>query len=113
MTKLGIVDAAARAQDAWARINDRATAITLYRDGKALSAQTVRVEFSAVFRETSGGAGEMGVSTAIVFGVRGHPTITNTDIQRGDTFEGEDTLYTVLAVVALPGEVQARCEAVS
>ena len=113
MPKLRVASIAGRAMDAWKRINDKPASITLLRDGVTLAAQTVRLEYSVVFREVSGGAGKMAVAACVVFGVAGHPTVANTDIHRQDQFEIDNTFYTVLQVVEYPGEVQARCEAVS
>jgi len=44
-------------------------------------------------------------------GVKDHPTVTDTDIQRGDTFALNGINYRVVDLVFVPGEVQARCEA--
>lgn len=113
MAKLRVASVTGRAQDAWKRINDKPTSITLLRKGVTLSAQTVRVEYNEFFREASGGAGKMAAGTCVIFGVAGHPTVADTDIKRGDQFEAGNTIYIVLQVVEYPGEVQARCEAVS
>jgi len=115
MAKLRVAGVTGRAMDAWKRINDKPTSITLLRDGvTTLAAQTVRVEFTYMaFQERSSGAGNMAIGACVIFGVAGHPTVVDTDIERKDQFEIDDTIYTVLQVVEYPGEVQARCEAVS
>ena len=51
-----------------------------------------------------------GVQQAVVFGVRGHPMIADTDIRRGDRFVVGATEYEVLGVSEAAGEVQAVCE---
>lgn len=112
MSKLGIISATSRAADAWRRISDKPTSITLVRDDVAQAAQTVRIEYSVAFKEPSGGAGQLAVGTATVFGINDHATLADTDLQRNDQFLVDDTIYVVQQVVKLPGEVQARCEAV-
>ena len=52
-----------------------------------------------------------GVQRAVVFGVREHPTVADTDIQRGDRFVMGATEFEVIGVIEAPGEVQAICEA--
>ena len=52
-----------------------------------------------------------GVQRAVVFGVRDHATVADTDIQRADRFVLGDTEYEVIGVIAVVGEVQAVCEA--
>ncbi len=59
-----------RAADAWLRINEKPASIVLVRNGTALAAQTVRVEYD---RGTGGGSemGDAGQSSqrgAVVFG---------------------------------------------
>jgi hypothetical protein len=107
-------DEARWAQLAWRRIHDRPTTITIRRGGAALSAQTVRIEPLLGAREDDdrelNAAALPGVARAIVFGVRGHPTAADTNIQRGDRFIYSGGEAEVTAVVQLPGEVQALCE---
>ena len=52
-----------------------------------------------------------GVQRAVVFGVLGHATVADTDIQRADRFVVGATEYEVIGVIAAAGEVQAICEA--
>ena len=105
----------ARAAEAWARISEQPTTITIRRGGESLAAQTVRVEFSDSAREdldVRRGLNVMpGVQRAVVFGVRNHARVADTNIQRGDRFVIEATEFEVMAVIAVPGEVQAVCEA--
>ncbi len=106
---------AARALDAWARISDRAVTITIQRGAETLDAQTVRIEFGDSAREDldlrRGLNVVPGVQRVVVFGVRNHPTVADTDIQRGDRFVVGATEFEVLGVIGAPGEVQAICEA--
>lgn len=105
----------ARAAEAWARISERPTTITIRRGAETLEPQTVRVEFGDSAREdldVRRGLNVMpGVQRAVVFGVRNHPTVADSDIQRGDRFVVGATEFEVMAVIPAPGEVQAICEA--
>jgi hypothetical protein len=104
------ITASDRAVTAWKRIQDNPASIVLVRGTPPapLSAQTVRIEFTRGSGQE--GAGEAGVSDirlATVFGVRDHPTVTNTDIRRGDRFKYNDTQFQVSSVARYAGEVQA------
>lgn len=108
-------DNTARAIAAWQRIQDQPSAIVIRRAGTALDPQTVRIEFSDAAREDMdvrrGLNVTPGVQRVIVFGVKGHPTVADTDIQRADRFVLGDTEYEVIGVIAAAGEVQAVGEA--
>jgi hypothetical protein len=105
------IDGAARAGDAWRRIQDKPSSITLYRDEIAQAAQTVRIEFeSTVINERQGEATEASERRVVLFGVRGHATQPDTDLKNGDLFMLNNQRYEVMDVVLLPGEVQARAE---
>ena len=80
-------------------ISDKSTSIVIVRGDTTLSAQTVRIE---EFRGDSSVQSEAGVTSmvdAVVFGYKGHPTLTDTDIQPQDRFSYESNLYEVVAVV--------------
>lgn len=106
---------AARALEAEARIGERAVEISIRRGTDLLDPQTVRIEFGNSAREdldVRRGLNVLpGVQRAVVFGLRDHPTIADTDIQRGDRFVLGATEFEVIAVIVLAGEVQAFCEA--
>jgi hypothetical protein len=104
---------AQRAVAAWERIQDNASSITILRGSTNLSAQTVRVELVREGQDRPGEAGQAGVWRVMVFGVRDHPTETDTDIAKGDRFIYGGSEYRVIAVSALPGEVQATAERVT
>jgi hypothetical protein len=110
------INAAVRAVRAWARIQDRATSITVYRGGAAQPAQTVRLEYdSRRGAQILQMAGEASLSRVIVFGVVNHPdpTITDTDLRKGDRFTLPDGDYEIQSVITLPGEIQATAERIS
>lgn len=105
----------ARALDAWLRIGEQPVTVTIRRGDETLEAQTVRIEFGDSAREDldlrRGLNVVPGVQRAVVFGVRGHPVIADTDIERGDRFVIGVTEFEVIGVIEPPGEVQAVCEA--
>lgn len=109
-----VVRPGARAAEAWRRISDRPTSITIRRAGASLPAQTVRIEWGGSAREDEDievAVDAMpGVGRLTAFGVRGHPTVTDTDIQRGDRFTLGASEVEVIALLLPPGEVQAICE---
>jgi hypothetical protein len=112
-------DESARAVEAWVRIQERATVITIRRGGETLDAQTVRIEMSDGGREDlnlrrgldASAATTPGVQRAVVFGVRQHPTVADTNIERGDRFVVGATEFEVIGVITGVGGVQAVCEA--
>ncbi|KAB2861023.1 MAG: hypothetical protein K8L91_07940 [Anaerolineae bacterium] len=111
-TNIPIVDEETRAAAAWNRIQDRPTSITLYRNESALGAQTVRLEYSeaTTSAQMQGVAGQPSERQLIVFGVRNHPTVAATNIQRGDMLQYETDTYVIVDVIRLPGEIQAYTE---
>ena len=107
------ISTTSRAIMAWRRIQRVPQVITLVRNGTPLSAQTMRVELGTSVNESGN---EGGVNSAVrsgtLFGVKGHPAIADTDIQRGDLFNLNGTKYRVAQVNAtFPGEIQADVEA--
>jgi hypothetical protein len=105
----------ARAVEAWDRIREQPTTITIRRNGGVLDAQTVRIEFNDGAREDAtlrrGLDVTPGVQRAVAFGVRHHPVIPDTDIERGDRFVVGVTEFEVIGVIEAAGGVQAICEA--
>lgn len=112
----GRIDTTTRAARAWARIQDRPSEVSLVRDTTTtLPVQTVRIEPSdqRTIREASGAAGASGRQTVVIFGVRGHATAADTNIERDDTFQHLGKYYRVTQINLFPGEVQALAEALS
>ncbi|HRF96734.1 MAG TPA: hypothetical protein PLZ51_16115, partial [Aggregatilineales bacterium] len=78
------------------------------RAGADLPAQTVRIEYSESERVVTGEAsGVSAIRDVIVYGVKGHATIANTDLKYGDRFAFDGAVFRVLVVISLPGEIQA------
>ena len=102
-----------RAALAWRRIQDKPTSVNFRRPNSTfVGAQTVRVELSEFMREADSPAGSQTVRQAIVFGVRDHNAVANTEVKSGYTFVLNNREYRVADVVETIGEVQARAEAI-
>jgi hypothetical protein len=108
------IPAVVRAIMAWQRIQDRATVITVYRNGAAQTAQSVRIEYSSVANDRRA-AGEASVRESVIFGVMDHPNVAvpDTNLLKGDRFTVGSEQYEIKDVIVLPGEVQARAERIS
>lgn len=108
----GAIDDGSRAVDAWSRIQGDTSSIVIVRDGTSLAAQTVRVEFSGTGEEQMNATGRSGHQRCVIFGVKNHPSVTDTNIQARDRFVINKVQYEVISVITPPGEVQAFCEAI-
>lgn len=101
-----------RAVDAWKRISEKPTSVTMKQDdGTAVAAQTVRIEWDSTSSEAAGPGGQSSIRRGTMFGVRNHPTVTDTNVQRGNRFALNSYQYRVIDVLTTLGEVQARFEA--
>lgn len=111
---LGIEREGVRAQRAERRINDKPVTLVLRRAGTPLAAQTVRIEGSGARRsgalDTTNTSTTVG--TVVVVGLHGHPTLADFNVQVGDRFGLDGSMYTVLSVTTHAGEIQAMCQRV-
>jgi len=102
-----------RAVDAWNRIGDKPVSITVIRGDTTLPIQTVRIEYSESERVVTGEASGMSaVRNVIVFGVKNHPSVANTNLQYGDMFSYDGQIFKIVFVMSTIGEIQANAEAV-
>lgn len=106
------INEADRAAAAWSRIQDKPTSVIVLRNGVARTAQTVRIEYGNISNELQSNIGRNSVQDVIIFGIRNHATLPNTDIQRGDTINIHSARYEVESIIHTLGEVQAQCRAV-
>ena len=106
------IDAASRAVDAWRRVLRDPSSIALVRGVSDIVAQTVRVEFSGTGEETESAAGRSGRQRVVIFGVKDHPTVADTNILARDRFVINEVQFQVISVINPPGEIQAFCEAI-
>lgn len=80
-------------------IGQKPVSITVYRQSGVLPAQTVRLDLlSSVASVQEQNATTLGVMRVLVLGYRNHPTITDTDLRRGDTFAYDGQRYKVTQI---------------
>jgi hypothetical protein len=103
---------AIRASLAWAAILDKPTDVVFVTVlGQTLAPQKVRVESAnrATVQQSAAGMGPM--RELVIFGVRGHPTVADTDMQEGYTFVQDNDAYTCVDVIVTIGEIQGIWQA--
>lgn len=80
-------------------LQDKVSSIVLVRAGVSQTAQSVRIEdLRNKPRSYQTEAGETGLAEILILGYKNHPTITDTDVQRGDRFALDGASYRVVAV---------------
>ena len=85
-------------------VADKSTSITVLRGSSTLSAQTVRIEdLGGRGRQVQIEAGVMAQADMLILGYKGHPTLADTNLQRGDRFVAGGVAYEVIVVT--PGLV--------
>lgn len=104
--------AATRAQDTARTIAEKSVSITVQRGSTTLPAQTVRLD--------TGGPSPRQVNTPntataslqmVLLGYKAHPTIADTDVERGDRFLYGGERYRVIQVLPeTPGRLVAIAE---
>ena len=114
-----------RAADAWRRIQQKPTSITVLRTSSPeaeliLPPQIVRIEYDSAARETGSGshsevsgAGVSALRELTIFGLQGHASQPDTDIQRDDLFALNGATYVVVDVMPTLGELQAKARRVT
>lgn len=109
------VDALDRADSVAFMIGHNGTSIVLVRSSGALAAQTVLlVPVSQSRIEVEGEAGEASRDQVAIIGTRGHATIVDLDIARGDRFAYLGRQYEVTHVdKTMTGKTEAIAVAVS
>lgn len=107
------VPAATRAAAAWNRINDKPTSVVFKNAAGTLqAAQTVRIEYDNSTSESESAAGQTAVRKLVVFGIRGHATLTNTDIREGYRFVHDSDEYRCVSTILTIGEIQGIFEVI-
>jgi hypothetical protein len=101
-----------RAHDTAREIAEKPASITILRAGGNLAAQTVRLEPTGGAGERQGANALVSRAGVIVLGYYGHPTITDTNIRRGDRFFAGGQEYSVTQVLPdIPDRLIAIAEA--
>jgi hypothetical protein len=109
---------AARAERIWAKIQRKPSSVVFTKpatnDGAGnvtpaatLAAQTVRATSDNRASLVAGLAGAAPQRHLVVFGIKDHATLADTDINEGYTFTYDGDTYRVVDTVAVPGGVQA------
>ncbi len=112
------INASYRAVTAWSRIQEKPSTLTVVRVDPVTSVRTtrevvVRVEYDNESDEyaTFGNSGVNQMGEAILFGIKDHPTLPDTDLRRGDTFYHDGHDFRVVNVIITHGELQFLAEA--
>lgn len=103
-----MIDATQRAIDTWERILRKPASVALLRGNQTLSDQTVRITFDNP-RSTARGdsGGQYTDRVGVIYGVKDHPTVADTNIKAGDRFAVGTTIYEVMDVMRHPGAIHA------
>lgn len=114
---------ATRAAAAWRRIQDKPSSVAFIRPAvvtptgttpeTTLTSQDVRIEQDNTATPTESPTGIAARRKVIVFGVRNHATIADTDMKQGYRFRYEDENYRVNDIILQLGEIQGVCEAIA
>ena len=102
-----------RAALAWRRINDKKTSIQFRTPANVtLDAQAVRVEYDSGAGTATSEAGAGAVRKAVIFGIKGHATLPDTDIKEGYRCVLGGAEYRCVGTLLTIGELQANFEEV-
>ena len=101
-----------RAHDTARLIAAKSSSITVSRPSGALDAQTVRLEPAGSAGEASGTNMVISKAGIVIIGYKDHPTITDTNLRRGDRFLIAGQKYSVTQVLPdIPSRLLAIAEA--
>jgi hypothetical protein len=78
-----------------------------------LAAQTLRLEYDDSASESESATGSGAKRKLVIFGVRDHATVTDSDIKKGYRLVRESREYEVMSVIVTHGEIQAIAEVVN
>ena len=113
----GWLDDANRAGGVAFMIGHRGISVVLTRGATALAAQTVLLVPASGSRsttpETKSGSGIGGTDNVYLIGTRGHPTIADFNVARGDLFSHQGTRFRITYVdKTMNGKTEARGESI-
>lgn len=111
----GAIEAESRAIDAWQRIQRNPTTIAFVRPkvvtkasttlATTLAPQVVRIESDNRATPVQGVVGVAPVRQAVVYGICNHPTLPDTDMEEGYTFQYQGDSYRCVDVKLVPSGV--------
>jgi hypothetical protein len=97
-----------RAVLAWRRILDKPVSVTFRKgDGSTLAAQTVRIESDNGASPAESISGAAPVRKVVIYGIRNHPTLPDTNIAEGYRISFGGDAYRIVDVIDTIGERQA------
>lgn len=109
---LPVAQAGTWAALAWAAILDKPSDVQFVTAlGQVLAPQTVRLESSNRAAAQQSAAGTAPLRQLVIFGVRGHATVADTDMQEGYTFVWDKDEYSCVDVIVTIGEIQGIWQA--
>lgn len=112
ITTADAIPAETRAALAWKRIQNKPTEVVFRTAaGVDLVPQTVRLESDSGASERERAAGTGPTRKLVVFGIQGHPHVTDTDMAEGYRFNHGNDQYRIIDVVSTIGELQGVAEA--
>lgn len=98
---------ATRAALAWKRIQDKPASVAFRTPaGTILAAQPVRIESDSSASATMSTAGKNAARRVVVFGIRNHSSLDDTDLAEGYRFVHEGQELRCESVITTLGEVQ-------
>lgn len=101
-----------RAAQAWRRINEKGTSVSFRTPtGATVGAQLVRIESDNTATASESAAGATAKRKVIVFGVRNHAVVADTDIKEGYRFVLLNDEYKCVDTILTLGEIQGVFEA--
>jgi hypothetical protein len=104
---------ALRAAAAWHRIQDKPSSIAFKPvSGATLSAQTIRVESDSNASPSVSAAGAAPRRRVVIFGIRNHATLANTNLAEGYRFVYLNDEYRIVDIILTLGEIQGIAEAI-
>ncbi len=117
-------DAAKRAANAWRRIQDKPTSVIFTVPGSVaadgtktpateLATQTVRLETDDRATVLAGDAGAAPVMQVIVFGIRSHASLADTNMAEGYRFRYAGDNFRIDDIILQIGELQGVAVAVA
>lgn len=104
---------AQRAGLAYRRITDKPTSVAFRTpSGTTLDAQTVRVENDSSASPTTSAAGKSAARRVVVFGIRNHDLLPDSDIKPGYRFTLWDEEFRCEDVIITLGEIQGLFQSI-
>jgi len=107
ISPIGQINGEARAERAWKRIQRSPSRVVFVRNGVTQAVQTLRVELGNGGSSVGLPTGTIGVQGGVIYGIRDHKTLPDTNVKRLDRVVIEGKEYTVETIVKPPGEIQA------